>query len=144
MKMYEQIKDIGFTCGAWDLLHAGHIIFLQECAARCDQLIVGLHTDPTIDRPEKNKPIQSTFERWVQLFYVKGISSIIPYDTEHDLTLILASNNIDVRFLGSEYIDKPITGNLSVPVEYIDRNHSYSSSELRKRIYDAENLKVYG
>lgn len=134
---------IGFTCGVWDLLHAGHVIFLSECASECDRLIVGLQTDPTIDRPQKNKPIQSTFERWTQLYFLKGIWSIIPYDTEKDLENIISINDINIRFIDFNYKDTTITAYemcemKGIEMKYLNRFHSYSSTELRKRIFNVE------
>ena len=133
---------IGFTCGAFDLLHAGHIVMLEESRSRCDYLIVGLQTDPTIDRPEKNKPIQSVYERFVQLNAVKYIDNIIPYDTEESLIDLLKSQHIDIRFVGEDYRDRDFTGSdLPIEVQYTSRQHSFSSSGLRKRI--EENEKLY-
>jgi glycerol-3-phosphate cytidylyltransferase len=131
---------IGFTCGAFDLLHAGHIVMLEESRSRCDYLIVGLQTDPTIDRPEKNKPIQSVYERFVQLDAVKYIDNIIPYDTEESLIDLLKSQHIDIRFVGEDYRDRDFTGSdLPIEVQYTSRQHSFSSSGLRKRIEENEN-----
>ena len=133
---------IGFTCGAFDLLHAGHIVMLEESRSQCDYLIVGLQTDPTIDRPEKNKPIQSVYERFVQLDAVKYIDNIIPYDTEESLIDLLKSQHIDIRFIGEDYRDRDFTGSdLPMEVQYTSRQHSFSSSGLRKRI--EENEKPY-
>ena len=133
---------IGFTCGAFDLLHAGHIVMLEESRSQCDYLIVGLQTDPTIDRPEKNKPIQSVYERFVQLDAVKYIDNIIPYDTEESLIDLLKSQHIDIRFVGEDYRDRDCTGSdLPIEVQYTSRQHSFSSSGLRKRI--EENEKPY-
>ena len=133
---------IGFTCGAFDLLHAGHIVMLEESRSQCDYLIVGLQTDPTIDRPEKNKPIQSVYERFVQLDVVKYIDNIIPYDTEESLIDLLKSQHIDIRFVGEDYRDRDFTGSdLPIEVQYTSRQHSFSSSGLRKRI--EENEKPY-
>lgn len=131
---------IGFTCGAFDLLHSGHIVLLRECKEYCTNLIVGLHTDPTIDRPKsKNKPIQSTYERYLQLEGCKYVDKIIPYDTEKDLENILWTTNINFRFIGEDYLKNEFTGKeicetLGIKVIYIDRKHSWSSSELRKRL----------
>ena len=129
----------GFTAGAWDLLHAGHVHFLSKCKKRCDVLIVGLHTNPQIDRPHKNKPVQSVYERYSQLIGLKAVDSVIPYDTEQDLINLLACENIAVRFLGSEYRGKIFTGTSvcnirGIGIEYIERLHTYSSTELRNRI----------
>jgi glycerol-3-phosphate cytidylyltransferase len=132
---------IGFTCGAFDLLHAGHSVYLRDCRTKCDKLIVGLHTDPTIDRPEKNKPLQSIYERYTQLINCKWVDQIIPYDTEKDLINLMASTPIDVRFLGGDYADKSFTGeqlciDMGIKVYTMPRKHNFSSSELRKRLLD--------
>ena len=130
---------IGFTCGAFDLFHAGHNIFLRDAKDHCDRLVVGLHTDPTIDRPNKNKPIQTIYERYVQLKNCTWVDDIIPYETEADLVNLIATNKIDVRFLGADYIGKRFTGDAlcehkGIEIVYLDRSHNFSSSELRKRI----------
>lgn len=131
---------IGFTCGAFDLLHAGHHIFLRDCKTRCDKLIVGLHTDPTIDRPNtKNRPIQTIYERYTQLINSKWVDEVIPYDTEVDLYNIIATTVMDIRFLGEDYRNKKVTAKelcdeLGIKIMYVDRKHNYSSSELRKRL----------
>lgn len=142
----------GFTCGAWDLLHSGHLHFLQESIKLCDTLLVGLHTNPQTDRSSKNKPIQSTFERWYQLYQLNNLYSsngtyklrIIPYDTEADLENMLAMLPIHIRFLGSDYIHSTsVTGwdickKRAIEIRYIPRLHNYSSSELRNRIEKAK------
>lgn len=126
---------IGFTCGAFDLLHAGHCLMLAEAREQCDYLIVGLHTDPTIDRPEKNKPVQSVLERYIQLESCRYVDEIVPYDTESDLVTILKNFRIDIRIIGHDYYGKDFTGKeLDIPVFYNTRSHTFSSSELRKRI----------
>tara|TARA_B100000212_G_C27127540_1_gene427657 strand:- start:13 stop:411 length:399 start_codon:yes stop_codon:yes gene_type:complete len=126
---------IGFTCGAFDLLHAGHIVMLRQAKANCDHLWVGLQTDPSIDRDSKNKPVQSIYERFIQLSGLRFVDKIIPYDTENSLLDILKTEPIDVRFLGEDYRDQAFTGDsLGIEVFYTDRKHSFSSSELRQRI----------
>jgi len=125
---------IGFTCGAFDLLHAGHIVMLEEAKSNCDYLIVGLQTDPTIDRNEKNKPIQSVYERYVQLNAVKYVDEIIPYDTEQSLLDLLQSQKIDIRFVGEEYRESKLTGRDLIKLHYTSRRHSFSSTNLRKRV----------
>ena len=126
---------VGFTCSCFDLLHAGHIIMLQYAKARCDKLIVGLQTDPTTDRPEKNKPIQSLDERRIQLEAVKYVDEVFTYDTEEDLYKKLLDINPDVRILGSDYIGKSFTGDdLDIKIYYHDRNHNYSTTNLREKI----------
>ena len=134
---------IGFTCGAFDLLHAGHIVMLEEARSNCDYLIVGLQTDPTIDRNEKNKPIQSVYERYVQLNAVEYVDEIIPYATEQDLMDILLTYTLNRRFIGEEYRDKEFTGkqicvDKGIELYYNKRQHSFSTSNLRKRISEAQ------
>ena len=125
----------GFTCGAFDLLHAGHIMMLEEAKSFCDYLIVGLHSDPNIDRPEKNKPIQSLNERLIQLRAVKYVDLILIYDTEDDLVNLLKAIKPDMRIIGDDYRDKNFTGdNLGIELKFNSRNHEFSSSELRSRI----------
>jgi glycerol-3-phosphate cytidylyltransferase len=126
---------IGFTCGAFDLLHAGHVVMLKEARKNCDWLVVGLQTDPSIDRQDKNKPIQSVYERYVQLSGVKFVDEIIPYDTEQSLVDLLQSQEIDIRFIGEDYRDREFTGSdLPIEVFYTSRQHSFSSTNLRKVI----------
>jgi len=126
---------IGFTCGAFDLLHAGHVVMLKEARENCDHLIVGLQTDPTIDRQEKNTPVQSVYERFTQLTAIKYVDEVIPYDTERSLIDLLESTPINVRFIGEDYIDKSFTGDdLPIKVYYTNRKHSFSSSGLRQRV----------
>ena len=132
-------KVVGFTASAFDLLHSGHIAMLREAKAQCDYLICGLQVDPNIDRPEKNRPVQTVVERYTQLSAVKYVDEIIPYVTEKDLTDILEMYKIDVRILGDEYKDKDFTGRelcdrLGIDLYFNRRNHRFSSSELRKRI----------
>ena len=120
---------IGFTCGAFDLLHAGHVVMLKEARKNCDRLVVGLQTDPSIDRQEKNQPVQSVYERYVQLSGVKYVDEIIPYDTEQSLIDLLQSQEIDVRFIGEDYRERSFTGDdLPIEVFYTSRRHSFSSS----------------
>lgn len=128
---------IGFTCSTFDLLHAGHVAMLREAKNSCDWLVVGLLSDPTIDRPnEKNKPIQSLFERWMQLQAISYVDEIIPFESEQDLVDMLLVLMPDVRFCGEEYKDKNHTGkNIEgIKIVYNKRKHSFSSSELRERV----------
>lgn len=138
---------LGFTCGAWDLLHPGHLHFLKESMSQCDKLIVGLHTNPNIDRKNKNAPVQSVFERYYQLsccnltWKEANVMKIIPYDTEEDLENMLAILPINIRFLGSDYDEsiisftgKKLCEDRNIKIVYIPRLHNYSSSELRKRL----------
>lgn len=135
-------KRVGFTAGAFDLCHAGHMLMFEEAKTVCDYLIVALHSDPTLDRPDsKNKPIMSVKERQIILRGVKYIDEIIVYNTEAELYAMLKDNKlgVDVRVIGVEYKDKPFTGHdLPLPVYFNSRDHGYSTTELRKRVYDAE------
>jgi glycerol-3-phosphate cytidylyltransferase len=132
----------GFTCSTFDLFHAGHIIMLKEAKERCDYLIVGLQTDPTIDRPEKNKPVQSVFERFIQLNACVYVDEVVVYATEKELRDILLSFPIDIRILGEEYQDKSFTGdNINMEFYFNARKHSFSTTELRQRVVDAERIK---
>lgn len=133
---------VGFTCSCFDLFHAGHIMMLKEAKSVCNYLIVGLQTDPTVDRPEKNKPVQSIFERYVQLQACKYVDEIVVYATEKDLLDVLNSYPIDVRIIGEEYASKPFTGNeLDMHFHFNSRRHSFSTTELRKRVEQLEREK---
>ena len=140
-------KPVGFTCSTFDLLHAGHILMLAECKQICDYLIVGVQSDPTIDRPGvKNKPVQSIVERYVQLSAVKFVDEIIVYNTEKDLEDMLMFLPINVRIIGEEYKDKDFTGkqiceDRGIKIWYNSRSHRFSSSELRQRTYQSEMAK---
>ncbi len=130
---------VGITFSAFDLLHAGHVAMLRESKEQCDYLVAGLQLDPTIDRPEKNKPVQTIVERYTQLKAVKYVDEIIPYTTEKDVEDILEMYQIDVRILGEEYKDKDFTGKdicrrLGIELYFNKRDHRFSSSDLRKRI----------
>lgn len=137
---------VGFTASTFDLLHAGHIAMLREASSICDVLIVGLQVDPSISRPNKNAPVQTLFERTMQLSAVKFIDEIISYQTEEDLEDILSMLQIDVRILGEEYKDKDFTGKdickkRNIQLYFNKRDHRFSSTDLRQRIYDIERLK---
>jgi glycerol-3-phosphate cytidylyltransferase len=137
-------KSVGITFSTFDLLHAGHIAMLAECKKHCDYLIAGLQIDPTIDRPDtKNKPVQSIIERQIQLQAVRYVDEIVVYATEKDLEDILLILPINVRILGVEYKDKDFTGKSicekrDIRIIFNDRDHSFSSSSLRKRVYQTE------
>lgn len=135
---------IGITFSAFDLLHAGHIKMLEDAKRQCDYLICGLQTDPTLDRPEKNQPIQTVVERYIQLKACVSVDEIVPYATEQDLEDILRSFNIDVRILGEEYKDKNFTGRnyceeKDIELYYNTRDHRFSSSGLRREVAEKEN-----
>lgn len=141
--MSEKKYKVGFTASTFDLLHVGHIAMLREAASICDTLIVGLQVDPSIDRPEKNPPVQSLVERYGQLNAVKFIDEIVPYQTEQDLEDILAMFQIDVRILGEEYKDKDFTGKdickrRGIHLYFNKRDHRFSSSDLRTRVFEIE------
>jgi glycerol-3-phosphate cytidylyltransferase len=140
-------KKIGIVFSTFDLLHAGHIAMLAEVKNHCDYLIAGLQTDPTIDRPgTKNKPIQSIVERQITVSATRYVDEIVVYQTEDDLCDILLTLPIDVRILGIEYKDKEFTGKdicmrRGIEIVYNGRDHSFSSSSLRKRVAEAEKGK---
>ena len=125
----------GFTCGSFDLLHAGHILMLEECKQHCDFLLVGLQTDPSLDRPSKNRPVQTIYERQIQLAAVRFVDSVVIYDTEADLRNLLLVEQPKIRFVSEEYRVKPFTANdiEEIEVHYNSRRHDFSSSELRAR-----------
>jgi glycerol-3-phosphate cytidylyltransferase len=139
-----QGKKIGITFSTFDMLHAGHIAMLSEARNYCDYLIAGLQTDPTIDRPDtKNKPIQSVVERQIQLSACRYVDEVVVYQTEQDLVDLLLILPIDVRILGVEYEDKNFTGRnegagRGIQAIFNSRDHSFSSSSLRKRVAAAE------
>ena len=139
---------IGFNCSTFDLFHAGHVTMLKEEKRFCDYLIVAIQTDPTIDRPTtKNKPVQSIYERFSQVSSCKYVDEVLVYSTEEDLFNILKTQHINIRFLGDEYKTKPFTGKQwcldnDVELHYHLREHPYSSSALRKRVYEAERSRM--
>src|SRR5690606_29608295 len=137
---------IGITFSTFDLLHAGHIKMLEDAKRQCDYLICGLQIDPTLDRPEKNKPIQTVVERYIQLKACRFVDEIVPYASEQDLEDILRSFKIDVRILGEEYRDKNFTGRTyceekGIALYFNQRDHRFSSSVLRKEVADKEGAK---
>ena len=137
VKLY--IMKIGITFSSFDLLHAGHIKMLEECKRNCDFLIVGLQTDPTIDRPNKNKPVQSIVERYIQLKACIFIDEIVPYSTELELMEILQCFKIDIRFIGEDYFEKEFTGKQfcldnNIQIYFNSRKHKFSTSGLREKI----------
>ena len=126
---------VGFTASSFDLMHAGHIVMLQESKQLCDYLIVGLLTDPTLDRPDtKNKPIQSIFERYVQVASCQYVDEVIPFESEKDLEDMIRTINPDIRICGEEYKNKEHTGKGLCNIHYNKRRHSFSTSELRERV----------
>ena len=142
-ELKQQGLKIGITFSTFDLLHAGHIAMLSEAKNHCDYLIAGLQTDPTLDRSTKNSPVQSIIERQIQLQATRYVDEIVVYQTEKDLEDILLSMPIDVRILGIEYEDKNFTGRdicdkRGIELVYNGRDHSFSSSSLRKRVAEAE------
>ena len=137
MFMSNQSKKTGFIAGAFDLgPHAGHMMMLKECADNCEYLIVGLHIDPSVERQEKNKPVESAYERFIKLSGCRFIDKIVPYESEEDLYLMLINEKPHVRFLGDDYKEKHYTGKgiAGIEIHYIDRTHGFSSSGLREKI----------
>ena len=125
---------VGVTASAFDLLHAGHILMLREAKSACDHLIVALQIDPTLDRPDKNKPVQSYMERYIQLSAVKYVDEIVPYNTEEELLVLLQHLPIDIRIIGEDYYDKEFTGKNDVKVHYNRRRHNLSTTNLREKV----------
>jgi|TARA_B100000989_G_scaffold266993_1_gene220827 glycerol-3-phosphate cytidylyltransferase len=130
---------IGFTCSTFDLLHAGHVQMLREAKDQCDYLICGLQVDPSIDRKEKNSPVQTIVERYSQLHACRYVDEIIPYQTEKDLEDILTMYHIDIRILGEEYREKDFTGKnicqgRNVDLYFNKRDHRFSTTDLRNRV----------
>ena len=130
---------VGFTASAFDLLHAGHVQMLREAREHCDYLICGLQMDPTIDRPDKNAPIQTIVERYTQLKAISYVDEIIPYLTESDLCDILSMYHIDIRILGVESKEKDFSGKdicrkRGIDLYFNKRDHRFSTSDLRKRV----------
>jgi glycerol-3-phosphate cytidylyltransferase len=143
--MKKDKKVIGFTCGAFDLTHAGHYLMFKEVRKKCDFLIVGLQMDPSVDRKDKNKPIQSLKERLIQLKACKYIDKIIIYKTEIGLYNLLKKLRPDVRFMGTDWKNKPNYSRDKLPeikVIYNSRNHNYSTTNLRRKIIKEENKLV--
>ena len=143
MESWGNKGKIGFTCSAFDLLHAGHQLMLEEARSHCDFLIVALQYDPSLDRSTKNKPIQSVVERYLQLRSSKWVDDIVFYNSEAELLELLTCLPINVRILGDEYKDRDFTGRdlctkLGIDLVFNSRKHNYSSSGLRKRIAQAE------
>jgi glycerol-3-phosphate cytidylyltransferase len=147
-RLTEEGKKIGITFSTFDMLHAGHIAMLAEAKNHCDYLICGLQTDPTIDRPDtKNKPVQSIVERQIQLAACRYVDEVVVYQTEQDLVDLLLILPVDIRVLGVEYEDKEYTGKKECWTRGIEcifngRDHSFSSSSLRKRVVEAETVKL--
>lgn len=146
--MNKEKKIIGITCSTFDLLHAGHIIMLEECKKYCDFLICALQVDPTIDRKEKNKPVQSLVERYIQLEAVSYVDKIIPYSTEEELITIFSALDLDVRIIGEEYKDKEFTAKnicqkRGIKLIYNKRDHNFSTTNLRNLIYSQETDKRF-
>ena len=138
---------IGFTCSSFDLLHAGHYIMLKDAKDQCDFLIVGLQTDPTLDleyrmktdNKQKNKPIQSYEERKIQIEGCRYVDEVVEYSTEDTLYELIKKINPDVRVLGSDWEGKEFTGHdLNIPIHWHNRDHDFSTSNLRKRVYEGE------
>lgn len=125
---------VGIVVGAFDLLHAGHVHLLKQCSKRCDKLIIGLHVDPSIERKDKNKPIETILERQIKLWGCRYVDQVVVYQKENELTLLPQIFDIDIRFLGSDYKDgkKPIT-DMGIPIIYIDSLDIHTSS-LRERV----------
>ena len=134
-----QKRNTGFTCGAFDLLHTGHALMLEEAKEQCDWLIVAVQSNPALDRKDKNKPIQEYDERIIMVQSIKWVDEVVHYDTEGQLYNLLISLSPDIRILGADWKGKEYTGHdLNIPVYFNTRDHNYSTSNLRERVYLAE------
>ena len=136
---------VGFTCGTFDLVHAGHVLMLKEASEVCDFLIVGLHIDPSEEREWKNKPVQSIHERFIQLEAIKYVDYVLPYHTENDMHELLQILRVNVRIVGEEYKNRPLSGehlheDLNIKLHYNSRRHGFSSTELRDRVKRANKI----
>ena len=147
---YKDCGRIGITCSTFDLLHAGHVVMLEEAKRHCDYLIAALQVDPTFDRESKNKPIQSIVERQIQLAAIKYVDEIVMYSTESELEDLFLTLPLNVRILGTEYRDKEFTAkqiclDRNIELFYNVRDHSFSSTSLRKRIQQTQidNITAY-
>ena len=135
-------KRVGFTCSSFDLLHPGHVVMLEDCKTVCDYLIIGLQTDPTFDRKSKNKPVQTIDERKIMISAIKHVDEVMLYQTEQELYALLRNLKPDVRILGTDWKGQTFTGyDLDIPIHWHNRDHDWSTSELRARIYRAESEK---
>lgn len=139
---YQSDCKVGFTCGTFDLFHAGHVIMMEECKKQCSYLIVGIQVDPSKDRSFKNRPVQSIVERQIQVGACRYVDDIIVYETESDLEDLLKTLDIDKRFVGAEYYNQEFTGrkiclDRNIEIIYNMRDHSFSSSSLRERVVKA-------
>ena len=133
-------KKIGFACGCFDLIHPGHILMLQDCKSVCDYLIVAVQSDPTINRNNKNKPIQTLDERVIMVKSIKYVDEVKTYTTEDQLYQMLVDISPDIRIIGSDWKNNPqfTGGDLNIKLHFHDRNHNHSTTNLRKRVYKAE------
>lgn len=130
---------VGFACGSFDLLHPGHVLMLEDAAAQCNYLVVGLHIDPSVERPEKHKPVQSVSERAIVLQAIGYVDAVVMYERESDLERILYELKPDVRIIGSDWRGKKFTApNAARRIHWHERDHGWSSSELRRRVFRAE------
>ena len=131
------MMNIGIIAGNFDIIHPGYILLFNECKENCDHLILLLHEDPSIERPEKLKPILSLDERILILSSLKQIDEIVPYKLESDLLNLIQNMNIDIRFLGDDYINKEFTGkNLNIPIHFMNRSHGWSTTKYKQLISD--------
>ena len=132
-------KKVGFTCGSFDLIHPGHIMMLEEAKSVCDFLVVGVQSDPSIDRPEKNKPVQTHEERLIMVSAIRHVDEVVSYDTEDDLLLLLRKIYPDIRIIGSDHKGREYTGHeLPIKVHFHSRDHEWSTTNLRKQAYESE------
>lgn len=131
---------IGVIAGNFDVIHPGYIKMFEDCKKNCDHLTILLHEDPSLERPEKLKPILSIEERLLILTNIRLIDSVVVYRTESELRKLLKQGTFDVRFLGDDYIGKSFTGeDLDIPIHYLNRDHGWSTTKYKKLIQQSVN-----
>ena len=129
------MKKTGVIAGNFDVIHPGYIHLFNECKEFCTELIILLHEDPSIERPEKLKPILNLDERKMILSSLTQVDQILPYKLEVDLYQLLSNLDIDIRFLGDDYKSKPFTGDdLNIPIHFLDRSHGWSTTKFKNKI----------
>ena len=129
------MKKTGVIAGNFDVIHPGYIHLFNECKEFCTELIILLHEDPSIERPEKLKPILNLDERKMILSSLTQVDQIIPYKLEVDLYQLLSNLDIDIRFLGDDYKTKLFTGDdLNIPIHFLDRSHGWSTTRFKNKI----------
>lgn len=141
-RRYLAKRIVGFVASTFDLMHPGYVLMLKDARERCDYLIAALHVDPKVERPEKNSPVQTVDERRLVLESSRYVDEVVEYTTEAELESLLKTKKPNIRIIGSDWKDKPYTGNhLPIEIHWHERNHDWSTTNLRRRIYESEKEK---